>query len=407
MVEYYLMRAEQQAQREAVAQYFKAEAERYKKGETDSLPSYNELADRFGYSLGGIRAVVRKTGLKTVRKEAETNRELPPFSPSSELAWFIGFSAGVKYNANTLSISEKSPEVRERYKQGIRDVFQKEPEETTRQTTSSKQPFTEVYVTDKDTIIKLGDLSALNFATTFTTRYKWIEDPEFVWDFLSGLLDKRGGVSSQRIAFFMSELSFSNTIVDLLKKAGVKTPNPDNPEKMNGELTVTNRPDLRLMAAHLYSADPSKQDMLTGIADSPKLRTETTAEDLTQELARISHLLGNPVRLERIVNLKRQNATLYPLVTYTRIFGGGDRQKTREALTALLNPNVQPPPISEDAKDTSPVEREIKGHGRAHHWRIKSPDGPLSEGTCTGCGITKMFRNSNKEYEFNKASRGK
>jgi len=28
-----------------------------------------------------------------------------------------------------------------------------------------------------------------------------------------------------------------------------------------------------------------------------------------------------------------------------------------------------------------------------HHWRIKTPQGELSEGTCEVCGDKKMFRN--------------
>lgn len=35
-----------------------------------------------------------------------------------------------------------------------------------------------------------------------------------------------------------------------------------------------------------------------------------------------------------------------------------------------------------------------------HHWRIEEPRGPVSEGSCRGCGAANLFRNSLSEIEF-------
>jgi len=36
----------------------------------------------------------------------------------------------------------------------------------------------------------------------------------------------------------------------------------------------------------------------------------------------------------------------------------------------------------------------------AHHWRIASPDGTYSKGTCTKCGTERDFANSSESSTF-------
>ena len=55
----------------------------------------------------------------------------------------------------------------------------------------------------------------------------------------------------------------------------------------------------------------------------------------------------------------------------------------------------KPVALVEAVVETAPVEAPAD---HAHRWRIESPDGEFSRGTCSVCGAEKMFPNSAEDY---------
>ena len=67
---------------------------------------------------------------------------------------------------------------------------------------------------------------------------------------------------------------------------------------------------------------------------------------------------------------------------------------TKEKTKAARAPKVvTPEPVLIEA--TAPVEAPAD---HAHRWRIESPDGEFSRGTCRVCGAERMFPNSAEDY---------
>ena len=57
---------------------------------------------------------------------------------------------------------------------------------------------------------------------------------------------------------------------------------------------------------------------------------------------------------------------------------------TRKGATPKTDPDANP------EEELTPCQKQ----GSNCHWRIESPNGPESTGTCRKCGIKKQFRNS-------------
>ena len=67
---------------------------------------------------------------------------------------------------------------------------------------------------------------------------------------------------------------------------------------------------------------------------------------------------------------------------------------TREK-TARSPKAAKPAAVVEAVIESAPVEAPSD---HAHRWRIETPDGEFSRGTCSVCGAEKMFPNSAEDY---------
>lgn len=336
MVEYSLMKESFIVKRAAFADFVRTDAHQHAVGEKPTLATAAEIAVQTGYSVSHAKLLMTKMQLAILRKKAQQEFESLPLSPSAELAWFVGYTAGAsKRISSTLIKGEHVPELREKYRAMGQAVFKKKPN-SAQQEDARKHSI--VVFSDEVTVARLGDLSRQGFAKTFFERYSWTQSPEYIWHLINGLFDERASINKNDIRLHIKAPSFARLIQNLLMQAGVEKPIPIFYK--NGDyaaICIKNIRDRRFLAANLELTNPENVEELRTIATSERKRGEVSEEDLLPEWQEVRELLGRPVRMVRIKQLREQGILTLPFSSYTRVFGDGGNRKTAESLNALAS----------------------------------------------------------------------
>jgi hypothetical protein len=106
---------------------------------------------------------------------AEEKFKTIPFAPSSQLAWFIGYTGGASYvdSGSRFIKGEKNPETREKYKSIGKYIFDKDPQGEHQNKNENQKNV--VLFSNSTVIRRLGSLSRENFVETFSKQYLWTQ----------------------------------------------------------------------------------------------------------------------------------------------------------------------------------------------------------------------------------------
>lgn len=332
------MKENWQEKRNTFESYVLENARLHSEGKIPFKASLSEISAQTGYSPTYVEVLLAKTKLGRVRAISEEKFKTIPFAPSSQLAWFIGYTGGASYvdSGSRFIKGEKNPETREKYKSIGKYIFDKDPQGEHQNKNENQKNV--VLFSNSTVIRRLGSLSRENFVETFSKQYLWTQSPEYIWDFLSGIFDGRAIINKHDIRFLIGDVSIGSIIQDTLIQAGIKRPYQlFYPNGDLASIAITNIKDARIIARHIKSSNPKNTERLEKINTSEKKRGEIDQNDLLLEWQKIYSQLGNPVKLDRINNLQKQGVIKSPFRAYLRLFGENNYQKTREVLTNLTN----------------------------------------------------------------------
>lgn len=349
------MKEHLQEKRNAFESHVLENARLHAEGKIPSLASLAELSAKTGYSPTYVEVLLGKTKLGRIRAISEEKFKTIPFPPSSELAWFIGYTGGASYvdSGSRFIKGEKNPETREKYTSIGKHIFDKNPQGESQEKDVKQKNV--ILFSNSVAVSRLGDLSRERFAETFSQKYVWTQSPEFIWDFLSGIFDGRAIMDKHEIRFLVESRSIGSIIQDTLMQAGIERPYQLlYPNGNLASIAIANIKDARIIAQHIKSANPKNAEKLKIIQASEKKRGEINQNDLLLEWQSIYSQLGDPVKLNRINNLYKNGIIKSPLKTYLRLLGENSYQKTREVLTTLMHLyNGFPQKTSLDARSLS------------------------------------------------------
>lgn len=270
---YELQPATQTAMNEAVR-----ELEEFKQGNLSSLTPLKEIAARQGVKIPTLQRALRNQGFFAERDVTLKERPRHILHPSPELAWILGSACGkVTITPREISI-ERSPEDEfiEAFTQRMSNLFDINPAKTERRY-EDRPNTTVVRFSNSQIASQLGRLDRYTWHKTITERFPWVEDDEYIWQFLEGMFATKGKIYDLngfgvRISDPTPE---GNTkIIEILQSAGIEYPRMRN---LNGKprgVFLIEPEDIALFASNIHSPYDQQQQILNKARDLEK-RTPT------------------------------------------------------------------------------------------------------------------------------------
>lgn len=335
--------------REPLIQYVLSEIRRLQKGEITRLPTYQNLADQFGYkSPSSLYAFLKRRDLILgYLKTSENTCNIP--KPSADLGWFLGvLSAGgsVDQNNGRILLTSAHENVLEKYRLIGERLFLLNAHVKPKSGWSGFG-----YEFDGVRVAKfLGDLRNEYWARTILSLHPWVVDnPVYTWGFINGFFEKRGRVytyearNKHLLVLWTSSRIGANLLVEMLAGQGLNTPgirNTQKPSERVRGVTITNLRDINLFAQHVHSVVPEKEACLEyyrNIDPSEAIPGRRyTREEMIEEWRWMINELGrNPVYLD-ICEFRNQGKTKISELTYAKRFGEGSFPKAREELERII-----------------------------------------------------------------------
>jgi hypothetical protein len=337
--------------REAMVGFYKDELDRYAYGEIQRPVTERTLGSMFGYSPRGAYHSLRKEGLLERKREIEATQVMPQ---STDTAWLLGvLAAGGHIDANSINVSTRDKRFLKTFKRTFEKVFGINGAE--RDIKRSTHPTPEVTFQSKRVADLFGDLRKDAWHTTIEEKHDWIfGDDTYVWKFLEGVIDMRGGLIGQRknMAIYLTSEEAINFVSNLLVRQGVKRPTLNRDAGKSSGLAgiyINNKKDLRHIAEHIHLKEQDKDARLDVFRKMPdevvNRRTYVRSnEEVIAEWKRLSMLLGRSPSTRDIARLKRQGVTSFSVNVYRRRFGqDGLFASATETLNSLTLDNEAAP----------------------------------------------------------------
>lgn len=337
--------------RAQLIQYVQESIQKVEVGETTRLPTYQDLADQFGYrSPSSLRAFLGRRGLMTGRlKTSEKPYQIP--EPSVDLSWFLGvLSAGgnVELASGRIRLTSAHENVLEKYRLIGENLFLLNIHGEPGSGWSRSG-----YEFDSVRIAKfLGDLKDDGWARTILTQHSWIVDnSRYSWGFITGFFDKRGGAYTYKtppnrtkrlVLLSTSSQIGANLLTEMLVRGGLEYPGMRSEslhEQIRG-VTIYNFKDLQLFAQHIHSVVPEKEEDLDryrtiDLKESVRGRIYVR-EKLIDEWKFIKGELNRAPKWEEIYKLRQDGKVRVSPATYAKRFGQGSFVKAREEIERII-----------------------------------------------------------------------
>lgn len=334
---------------EQLVVYVQESIQKLDTGEIIRLPTYQELADKFGYTRPKSLYYFLRSRDINLKKYEQTFR-LP--KPSPDLGWLLGIlSAGgfVDPIAGNIELTNAHESVAEKYRLiGERlfflNAYRKSREAKLNQGTLGYS-FYSVKVAEF-----LGDLRRDAWAKTILSVHPWVVDnSRYTWGFINGFFEERGGVYvydnrwSHRIALFTPSQSGASLLAEMLVRQGLKHPVVEyafRPVEQVRGVEITNLRDIRAFAQHTHSEIPEKEVVLeyyrTRFSLDGGRPAVYTRERLIEEWKNINKELGRSPNTGDINVLRRKGKTDIRYEVYARNFGQGSFVRAREELERII-----------------------------------------------------------------------
>ncbi len=270
---------------EQVKNFARGEIDKYSRGEITVVPTWQKVADLFGYRGGNSapREVVLKAGLIDKWREIQMNTgrrsglkvpedQTEKLTPSRNLAWMIGVLSCQGYVepiGDAFSVDSVDTQFLEAFKSTGEELFK-----INGQWRFKRGVRKGVIFYSKSIVRKLGDLRKTQWPNTIRNSHTWIlNNSHFGWAFLQGAFDRVGHINDletshdYRADLSTDDLMCANFLADLLVRLGVENPRLDY-EKQGNErvrlkgITVERVNDIRKIALNIHSAIAIKEQRL-------------------------------------------------------------------------------------------------------------------------------------------------
>lgn len=349
------MTKERWTRKEELIAYVEDNLRRLEAGEIIRLPTYQSLAEQFGYAGNPSVYMLLK------RKGIRLKNYAPPYKlpgPSSDLAWFLGtLSSGgsVRLIQGWTWLANTNEAVLEKFRLIGERLFSLNANKITaggERSWGGSQPG---YQFNSVKIARfLGDLREDSWARTILYQHPWVvDDSKYTWGFINGFFEERGSVhinetpykTQHRIRVSTPSPNGASLLAEMLVRQGLEYPSVQyefrSGERVKG-VRVQNLRDIRLFAQNIHSVVPEKEEALeclryrvplTGHYDH---KPKYTTERLIEEWKKVSNALdGNPTA-KKIRNLRKDGKTEISDMTYAARFGQGNFVKAREELERII-----------------------------------------------------------------------
>lgn len=255
--------------------YVQENIQQLEAGEITRLPTYQELADRFGYrSTKSPYDLLKKFGIKL--REYTPPYKLP--APSADLAWWLGIvSTGESVNFGyhgAVSLEDTHENILEKFKMIGERLFLLNAYKKNAEEESDKTSYRYKFYSVK-TIGFLGDLGRDLWARTILSQHPWvIANSRYTWSFINGFFEKRGSIYTNERrnkgghAIYISTPSQSgaNLLTEMLVRQGLEDPSVlyvlQSKDAIIEGIEIQNLSDIRLFAQHIHSVVPEKEATL-------------------------------------------------------------------------------------------------------------------------------------------------
>lgn len=338
-----------------LANYLREKLEQLQRGEIDSLPTYRELSEQFGYtSPSSSYAALKREGLIGYGRltTSEKRSEIP--SPSSTFAWIIGAlssKGSVDEESGKIILSSEDVEPLKEFQITGERLFKVNSKMEPRVIQREGKIFESQMVQFNSVNVAraLGDLRGDRWPFTITEKHRWILDKkEYIWKFLEGFFDVKGGVytyevsAHHQVLLTVSSWAAANSLTDLLVRVGVERPRivypKRNKEGVSG-VAITNLRDINMFANNIHPKAKEKEELLKAYRDRVKRIGQTAVHsvgDIITEWKRLTNLLGHTPKSNEIQELKKQGVTHISRYVYIKRFGGGSFIRARENLEKII-----------------------------------------------------------------------
>lgn len=350
------MTPEKSERRTQLLKYVQEEIQKLEAGKITRLPTYQELADQFGYKSDvSAYQLLARQGIKL-------KEYIPPFrlpESSADLAWVLGIlSAGgsVRLVSGWIWLANTHENVLEKYKLLGEKLFSLNAHKISsggEKSWGSSQPgyqFNSVKVARF-----LGDLREDSWTRTILSQHPWVVDnSRYTWGFINGFFEERGSVyinekpykTEHRIKISTPSPNEANLLAEMLVRQGLEYPSIQyafrGGERVKG-IRIQNLRDIRLFAQNVHSVIPKKEEALEYLRNKFPLpghyahQPKYTTEKLIEEWKKVCDTLNGIPTARKIKNLKRDGTTTVSEMTYAQRFGHGSFVKAREELERIIN----------------------------------------------------------------------
>lgn len=341
---------------EALVKIVQEEMARVDSGEAEEISTHEELALMFGYSdQGNINKYLKRRGMRAKRNTVKDGlkkmkQETEMIIPSGEWAWMLGVlseGGAVRASEGIVSITthEDDPFLKV-FKSRGGQLFNIDASVVPVQRAGMVTQERLVNFASKHFTKLIGDFRTAFWVNTIYEKHSWIrENPNYIWKFLEGYLERNGSVLIRKekkrgrrgVVFHTSSVINANFITELLVLAGVQNPRmsatKQASEGIDG-LAVYNLQDIVLIASNIHVTDPEKEIKLEHFRNisAPVYKAVPTDEEVIREWIRLNQMLGHVPATSEIAQSKSKGETKFsPAVYGSRFSNQRGRERFREA----------------------------------------------------------------------------
>lgn len=343
--------------------YVQDSIRRLEAGEIHDVPTYQGLADQFGYqSPGSLYTMLKKRGLTIQR--SSTPRNL--LESSTDLSWLLGTLSGRGYidlYRGYIYLPKTKEEVFEKYRLTGETLFGLNAYKASagkQKLWGRSEAGYRFYSVEVARF--LGDLRFEVWDRTILSNHPWILDnADYTWGFITGFFEVRGSVytnttpyeTTHRIKLSTDSLSGANLLSEMLARQGIKRPHVERvfrPEEKIKGVVLQSLEDIKLFAEHVHSVVLEKDAALEYYRSlregdffyhsSRDTTKRYTREDLIEEWKKIGLVINGNITARRIGKLRREGKTEISGKTYANRFGQGNFVRARKELWKIIEENV-------------------------------------------------------------------
>lgn len=331
------------AKGQAVHDFIAEDAERVRRGETETPLLLKDIAERFQLSINSLRAYTEISGAGLIRRELKDELRTINLEPSAETAWMLGVLAGKGHAWRAVRLIVNEEDILTKFKLIGERVFQSNSTSGTSRRIKDGKELLNQYVSFNNAYAAraIGNMNMRAWYVTLREKHIWIrENPRYTWGFLEGFFETKGYIghryipgkaSDHWLGFNVASLESAIYLQTLLTDVGLKEPRLRSHQRTKDNIKgveVRNFEDIKTFAKNVHSVVAEKEHMLDFYLNKEKQKGGRpkyyTDEEIIAEWSKMREILGHPPTCTDIRELTKKGSARFSFATYAYRFGGSE-----------------------------------------------------------------------------------